>query len=1172
MAKDGQTSVPEGDLDLIPDDWQCNRCVRDLFVNAGEEIMLYESGSKKVRMAYSDFRDCDDFRECSCMLSAVADILGKLMNYDYGYVFSEPVDVQSVEDYLSIVEKPMDYSTVLKRLENGSYIDLISSDDVSDDDCERTVMEEILVHALEDVERVHHNCQLYNPPSSTLSRAAAVHKKKWQSYFNQYIDEKLPANVKRDLSRFRQECQLERAASASRPEGGLMDANKKAMQKQASGVLLAQKKRSFSISESESEGADDIDVNDEDCPVEDVQVRRSKKARTDVVSNSSALLLLEDQVRALEFVFFSTASKLRAASPKNDIPAMALENQLSDHTTPRRGNLKSNDGSQLAQDPHAAATPDAAVSAAMPFKAYTCPPLPAEAIIKFPSGVEVIDVDAMSDYLGGRGNTVPLPAPACRESASSIQSYLQTEFQKQWYDRLEEIKQHKILHGTAIVSTADSEKLYHWRSRQRKRYHLTLHRLAHLKRSCLSDGDDKADAEWLLTLPDSMTGNFSIGGDGGIISDEDDEGTFIHTLTEKASDMYSRLLNDTKDDVAIVANINRLHQSKLYDVTRESHGARATLPFASRHSNSLFWDESLEELRFYNGANRTTVVPRNFPYNSCLPVWVEIQRARYLLQCTGISAGLTGCQVLVLGDELNFGDISSIPVTTSLLSPNVKSDAFKSNMTSKDATDKNSWSSRINHFKSWYFGLSDREKLKAPELLRQSNFALYSWCWRQCNASASLLNGTPSLQGTFVDTIKIGQLASSGFFRAFPTDEGRSGLVPEDDYDGRGAFDATFQVLEDFSVKYGSTVIPDWFECDRAFRMWVASLEEGMKCFTRGEPCILSTSQIERLILIGFCNDRPGLPNLSRSDVVFLKMLTELKRHKDLFGEAYASEDYPRLHRWIADQKELFRLSRGGERDLMHSSRLKMLFEAGLDFFTGECIPSKAEDLAEFQRLVAAPAETFPGSGVHLRMSPLDGNDNYWREHGTQEKFVRFKEVFGHSLVLASDDADVYWWFVEKRGLLLLSEMKQLQSEPSSEAELRSNSILRYLVSETNAAGPDAVPGGDAISLDHSITRGTLHDPVDVRRLAPAELARQAAGDAVPVRRGQPSLSKTGPGQDPLHPRSRREEEGCAQTQDELASAQNEVSTQLRDSSLSLLPNSSLHISSTCPSLLRNNV
>lgn len=547
----------------------------------------------------------------------------------------------------------------------------------------------------------------------------------------------------------------------------------------------------------------------------------------------------------------------------------------------------------------------------------------------------------------------------------------------------------------------------------------------------------------------------------------------------------------------IVANINRLHQSKLYDVTRESHGARATLPFASRHSNSLFWDESLEELRFYNGANRTTVVPRDFPYNSCLPVWVEIQRARYLLQCTGISAGLTGCQVLVLGDELNFGDISSIPVATSLLSPNVKSDAFKSNMTSKDATDKNSWSSRINHFKSWYFGLSDREKLKAPELLRQSNFALYSWCWRQCNASASLLNGTPSLQGTFVDTIKIGQLASSGFFRAFPTDEGRSGLVPEDDYDGRGAFDATFQVLEDFSVKYGSTVIPDWFECDRAFRMWVASLEEGMKCFTRGEPCILSTSQIERLILIGFCNDRPGLPNLSRSDVVFLKMLTELKRHKDLFGEAYASgryrsfclvgqfsffsdlksrldsrgfsEDYPRLHRWIADQKELFRLSRGGERDLMHSSRLKMLFEAGLDFFTGECIPSKAEDLAEFQRLVAAPAETFPGSGVHLRMSPLDGNDNYWREHGTQEKFVRFKEVFGHSLVLASDDADVYWWFVEKRGLLLLSEMKQLQSEPSSEAELRSNSILRYLVSETNAAGPDAVPGGDAISLDHSM-------------------------------------------------------------------------------------------------------
>ena len=88
MAKDGLTSVPE--VDSIPDDWQCNRCIRDLTVNAGEEIMLYGSGSKKVRMAYGDFRDCDDFKNCTGMLSAVADILGKLMSYDYGYVFSEP--------------------------------------------------------------------------------------------------------------------------------------------------------------------------------------------------------------------------------------------------------------------------------------------------------------------------------------------------------------------------------------------------------------------------------------------------------------------------------------------------------------------------------------------------------------------------------------------------------------------------------------------------------------------------------------------------------------------------------------------------------------------------------------------------------------------------------------------------------------------------------------------------------------------------------------------------------------------------------------------------------------------------------------------------------------------------------------------------------------------------
>ena len=74
-------------------------------------------------------------------------------------VFDSVVNVEGVPDYLDIVQTPMDYGTVIERLEGGNYVDLIASDDVSRDD-ENSTMEEILVHVLCDVERVPHNCQV----------------------------------------------------------------------------------------------------------------------------------------------------------------------------------------------------------------------------------------------------------------------------------------------------------------------------------------------------------------------------------------------------------------------------------------------------------------------------------------------------------------------------------------------------------------------------------------------------------------------------------------------------------------------------------------------------------------------------------------------------------------------------------------------------------------------------------------------------------------------------------------------------------------------------------------------------------------------------------------------------------------------------------------------------
>ena len=77
------------------------------------------------------------------------------------------MDVDDVPDYLEVVHTPMDYGTVSKRLEGGNYVDLIASDDMSRDD-ENSTMEEILLHVLCDIERVHHNCQVSLSPNNQL--------------------------------------------------------------------------------------------------------------------------------------------------------------------------------------------------------------------------------------------------------------------------------------------------------------------------------------------------------------------------------------------------------------------------------------------------------------------------------------------------------------------------------------------------------------------------------------------------------------------------------------------------------------------------------------------------------------------------------------------------------------------------------------------------------------------------------------------------------------------------------------------------------------------------------------------------------------------------------------------------------------------------------------------
>ena len=636
------------------------------------------------------------------------------------------------------------------------------------------------------------------------------------------------------------------------------------------------------------------------------------------------------------------------------------------------------------------------------------------------SGVDIIKVDKVSiDITQNQLEMTPKFSKSLAQNALGLSSHPGTTFQQQWYERLNELKRYKVAHGTAVASATITGKLYHWRLRQRKRYHLTLHRLPHLKKDGHardeSGGGNKNDEQWLLTMPE-MKGAFSL---------------YASHETSNMETTQRPLALEGKDvelDEKTVEFIRKKHQDLLYCPTTTHFAPSETNVIvsqlhSSRYMNSLFWDECLEELRFFEGEHQHTLVPRDFPHNSHLSIWVEIQRAKYLLQSMGIFSGLTGAQMLIL-DELNLCDLSSLPTAGALLKADsqaiAKGATHPEKGIARNGSEKNknkdgerkSWSTNFDSFKVWFQNLPPEDRDKACELLPRLNWPLYSWCWRQCNASSAILRGTPNVIGVNMSVKKLSTLSSSGFFHAFPYNDKKSGLVCEDDYQGFEAFDSTLELLEDISIKYGTTHIPDWYECDKALRMWVLALENSVSSLVKGGPCVLSARQIEKLILIGFCRDRDGLTNLSKGDVVWLKMLHELKTHLELFGVCHVSSDFPRLHSWIAEQKELFMQSRMMEKDIMKPSRLKMLKEAGIDLFTGECLPGE-HDFQELDLLTASPTEAFP---VHERVTNLNvfTFDNYWNDHECLEKFEKLKAFRGHSLVLASDDEDVYVWFMGK--------------------------------------------------------------------------------------------------------------------------------------------------------------
>jgi hypothetical protein len=126
-----------------------------------------------------------------------------------------------------------------------------------------------------------------------------------------------------------------------------------------------------------------------------------------------------------------------------------------------------------------------------------------------------------------------------------------------------------------------------------------------------------------------------------------------------------------------------------------------------------------------------------------------------------------------------------------------------------------------------------------------------------------------------------------------------------------------------------------------------------------------------------------------------------------------------------------------------------MLRDAGVDFFTGECLPSTVSEgsVRGFCHFVAAPD--------NFAVDDESSNDLYWKGREFNKDFEALKSR-GTSSVLANEHEELYRWFVERRGKLLL-----LRQSADNEKSLWDNyfeRIAMFKAAEGHLNIPDDYP------------------------------------------------------------------------------------------------------------------
>ena len=170
-----------GSADKSP--WMCPACCQEQ-IGLPEDMVDGESVITRLQKTYGHVTDEKVLR----LISMVYEMIERLIAYDFGRVFANPVT--GVEGYETIVRKPMDLGSVLKRVSDGRY----NGDGA---------LCKVVVRALNDVELVWQNCFLFNHEGSAVFRMAEVQQRRADAIRMKSFDHFLSEEMKEEIKMYR---------------------------------------------------------------------------------------------------------------------------------------------------------------------------------------------------------------------------------------------------------------------------------------------------------------------------------------------------------------------------------------------------------------------------------------------------------------------------------------------------------------------------------------------------------------------------------------------------------------------------------------------------------------------------------------------------------------------------------------------------------------------------------------------------------------------------------------------------------------------------------------------------------------------------------------------------------------------------------------------------------